>query len=57
MELTKLEWMQLRTMAWNLLQNVSSTGEGYYTVSDTLIEEEVELLKKIANGNVSDKKS
>lgn len=50
MELTNLEWMQLRTMAWNLLQNVSITGKGYYTVSDTLIEEEVELLKKIANG-------
>lgn len=49
MELTNLEWMQLRTMAWNLLQNVRSTGEGYYTVSDTLIEEEVNLLKKIAN--------
>lgn len=48
MELTAKEWQVLRVMAWNLLQNVRDTGAGYYSVGDTLIEEEVELLKKIA---------
>lgn len=46
--LTDSEWQVLRTMAWNLLQNTMPTGDGYYTTGDTLIEEEVELLKKIA---------
>lgn len=48
MELTNREWMTLRMMMYNMLQNVRDTGDGYYSVSDTLIEEEVELLKKIA---------
>ena len=34
-------------MCRNLLNNVEQCGD-YYTVGDTLIEEEVELLKKIA---------
>lgn len=48
MELSNREWMTLRMMMYNMLQNVRDTGDGYYAVSDTLIEEEVELLKKIA---------
>jgi len=47
MELSNREWQVLREMCTNLLRNVEQCGD-YYTVSDTLIEEEVELLKKIA---------
>lgn len=46
--LTEKEWQALRVMAWNLLQNCQDTGDGYFTVGDTLVGEEVELLKKLA---------
>lgn len=48
MEMTSKEWQVLREMSRNLLNGVSDTGMGYYTVSDTLIDEEVALLKKIS---------
>jgi len=48
MELTEKEWQVLREMCRNLLRGASDTGMGYYSVGDTLIDEEVELLKKIA---------
>lgn len=46
--LTKKEWQALREMARSLLKNSCDTGYGYFTVSDTLVAEEVELLKKLA---------
>lgn len=48
MNLTEQEWAVLKEMARNLLRGTIDTGMGYYTVGDTFIEEEVELLKKIA---------
>ena len=47
-KLTKKEWQVLRVMASSLLKNSCDTGDGYFTVGDTLVSEEVELLKKLA---------
>ena len=46
-QLTEKEWGILRTMCQSLRMNLADMG-GYYETWDTLIEEEVELLKKIA---------
>ena len=47
MELSNREWQVLQVIARNLLEN-SRTEDKVTWVSDTLVEEEVELLKKIA---------
>lgn len=47
MELTSNEWQVLSVIARNLLATMR-VDEGIAWVSDTLIEEEVNLLKKIA---------
>ncbi len=47
-ELTPNEWAVLREMAYSLVKNLEDEGYGYYRVCDTLIDREVELLKKIA---------
>lgn len=48
MELTSNEWQVLSVIARNLLATMR-VDEGIAWVSDTLIEEEVNLLKKIAD--------
>lgn len=47
MILSEREWAVLRNMARSLYANAEKQG-GYWTVGDTLIEEEVALLKKLS---------
>jgi len=51
MELSKEEWEVLRMMAGFLLDGLEGDleADGYVRCSDTLVKEEVELLKKLAN--------
>lgn len=47
--LTEREWAVLREMARSLYKNAEKHEGGYcWTVGDTLVEEEVKLLKKLA---------
>lgn len=52
MRLSDREWAVLREMARSLYRNIEDAGSGYWTVGDTLIESEVSLLKKLADGDV-----
>ena len=51
MELSEKEWGVLRTMAGYFLDGIEGDleGDGYVRCYNTLIKEEVELLKKLAN--------
>ena len=46
MELTEKEWQTLRVMAESMCRNIEPMGD-FWSVSDTLIDEEVELLRKL----------
>ena len=46
-QLTKKEWGILRTMCQSLLMNMADMGD-YCETWDTLVDYEVELIKKIA---------
>jgi hypothetical protein len=46
--LSEKEWAILREMAYSLVKNIEPIGDGYYSVGDTLIDREVELLKKLS---------
>jgi hypothetical protein len=47
MKLSDREWAILRKMARSLYANAERAGDYWWTVGDTLIEEEVKLLKKL----------
>ena len=51
MELSKKEWEVLRTMAGYFLDGIEGDieADGYVSCYNTLVREEVELLKKLAN--------
>ena len=46
--LSEREWTILREMAWSLYRNSEDTGFGYWTVGDTFVDYEIELLKKLS---------
>ena len=46
--LTAREWAILVEMARSFCKNLEDTGDGYWTVGDTLIEDEVALLEKLS---------
>ena len=45
--LTAREWAILVEMARSFVKNLEDTGDGYWTVGDTLIEDEVKLLERL----------
>lgn len=46
MELTEKEWQILRVMAESMCRNIEPMDD-FWSVSETLIDEEVELLRKL----------